>query len=65
MARSLTVLRTFVRLEMGIETPETKRIHVPRPRPLRVPAQPDPQPGPARQYPHKVPAQQPAPVRQD
>jgi hypothetical protein len=57
-------VRKFARLEMGLETPETKRIHVPRPRPLRVPAQPDPQPGPARQDPDKAPSQQPAPARQ-
>ena len=61
----LSVLLEFVRLEMGLETPETKRIHVPRPRPLGVPAQPDPQPDPPRQDPDKAPAQQPAPARQD
>jgi hypothetical protein len=51
------------RLEMGLETPETERIHVPRPKPLRVPAQSEPHPDPGPQDPDKAPAQQPAPVR--
>jgi hypothetical protein len=64
VARFFSVYRKFAQLEMGVETPETKRIHVPRPRPLRLPAEPDSQPSAPRHDPDKAPTQQPAPARQ-